>query len=134
MKLNETTETIEKALEERKPVGESGVGADADTGFGSGLSQGEMPLGVGRGVPSPAHRRRVVRTRRSAVARWWFARMRETVRATRDWDAGASRSEGSRQGTLALVQPPTRFEGYRGGGAEAFRVAQNALVRDMDPR
>ncbi len=130
MKLNEKATEVEVG----EPVAGTveGAASPAGTSIGAGSWQGEMPLEP-RGAPA-GHRRRVVRTRRSAVARWWFARMRETVRGTREWDGGAARSEGVEQGTLALVQPPTRFEGYRASDGSGSRTVQSAFVRDMEPR
>lgn len=70
------------------------------------VAQLELSL---RAVPADRPRR-VVKTRRYAVARWWFAKMRETVRSTREWDGREARNPGGEQALLTLTQPPTRFE------------------------
>ncbi len=61
-----------------------------------------------RGTP-PERPRRVLKTRRYAVARWWFARMRETVRSTQEWDGTKTWRGSVQQEALALSQPPTRL-------------------------
>jgi hypothetical protein len=74
-------------------------------------SEGQLELGLR--APAAGRPRRVVRARRYAVARWWFARMRETVRSTREWNGGEVRRPGTEQALLTLTQSPTRFEGRR---------------------
>jgi|GEM_PF-3482286 len=73
--------------------------------------EGQLELGL-RAAPGGVPRR-VVRARRYAVARWWFDRMRETVRSTREWHGSEVRRAGTEQALLTLTQPPTRFEGRR---------------------
>lgn len=90
------------------PVIEPAKMADSAT-----LAAGEGQLELGLRATPPARPRRVVKTRRYAVARWWFAQMRETVRATREWSANETRRTGTDQALLTLPMPPTRFEGRR---------------------
>ncbi|MBL9126722.1 MAG: hypothetical protein JNL97_03700 [Verrucomicrobiales bacterium] len=69
---------------------------------------GQMELGFR--TPPTARSPRPERTRRYVAARWWFARMRETVRSTPEWTAESAPHPASEQVLLSLAQPPTRFE------------------------
>jgi hypothetical protein len=102
-------------LESGTPGGETSPstagGTPAATAAGMAASEGQLELGLR--APAGGRPKRVVRARRYAVARWWFARMRETVRSTREWNGSEVRGSGTEQALLTLTQPATRFEGRR---------------------
>lgn len=90
---------------------ERSVGSAVRGGGPSEVAQMELGL---RSVTA-ARPRRVIQTRRYAVARWWFARMRETVRTAGEWEGGEGRLVSGAQGALPLAQAPTRHAGRRAG-------------------
>ena len=98
-------------LESGIPGGETPPSTAGVTPAATEVCEGQLELGLR--APAAGRPRRVVRARRYAVARWWFARMRETVRSTREWNGGEVRRPGTEQALLTLTQSPTRFEGRR---------------------
>ena len=69
-----------------------------------GVAPGFRP----RPVPArPGPRRRPGRL---GAARWWFARMRDAVRAARDWPVAEEAWGAEVQASLPLVVTPARFE------------------------
>lgn len=102
-------------LESGNPGGETPPSTAGETpaATAAGIAAEEGQLELGLRASAGGRPRRVVRARRYAVARWWFARMRETVRSTREWNGSEVRGSGTEQALLTLSQSPTRFEGRR---------------------
>lgn len=65
--------------------------------------------------PRPVLPGPVRRPRRTAVARWWFARMRETVRTVEAWAGpGVPPAGADHQVSLALSPTPARYSPREG--------------------
>jgi hypothetical protein len=59
------------------------------------------------------------RSRRFAAARWWFARMRDTVQEARTWPGLDPAWGAPGQIDLSLTTPPTRFTRRRSADCPA---------------